>query len=151
MSSVVTNRGKKNLLNRSYRGITRPTNYYVGLFDSSIAADPDINVKSDLAEVPAGNGYTSGGIQLTPNSTDFDVLTEDDTNDRSLIQIKNLVWTAAGGNLPGSGTGARYAALTDDNATPGNREVDAIWDLAGNRVVSDTQQLTLVDCEIRLT
>jgi hypothetical protein len=151
MASGVTNRGKKNILDQKYRAATRPTNYYVALCDDSITPDADDNTKADVAEVPNGTGYTTGGISLTPGATDFDVLTEDDANDRALIQIKNLVWTASGGTVPTSGTGARWAVLTDDNATQNSREVEAWWDLVSNRIVSDGQTLTLVDCELRLT
>jgi hypothetical protein len=104
-----------------------------------------------LTEIAAGQGYTAGGISLARNTTDFDVWTEDDGNDRALIQLKDMVWTAAGGNLPASGNGARWACLTDDNATPANREVIAAFDLVSDRTISDTQTLTLQNCEIRLT
>lgn len=146
-----TNKGKFRLLGRGYQGVALPTNYYVALVTSATAPDADTNTLSQLTEIAAGNGYTSGGISLSKNSTDFDVLTEDDTNDRGLIQIKDLVWTASGGTLPGSGSGARYAVLTDDNATVGSREVYHFWSLVSDRSVSDTQTLTLQNCEIRLT
>src|SRR3972149_1769751 len=112
-----TNRGKYNTLAIKYRNVAEPNNYYMFLATSATAPTADINTKSELTEIATGNGYTAGGISLNRDSTDFDVLTEDDTNDRALIQIKDLVWTASGGNLPASGNGARYAILTDDNAT----------------------------------
>lgn len=146
-----TNRGKYNVLNMVYRNSAEPTNFYLFLATSAAAPTADTNVKSDLTEVATGNGYTAGGISIARNSTDFDVLTEDDTNDRALIQLKDMVWTASGGNLPGSGSGARYAILTDDNVTLGSREVYQFFDLSSDRVVSDTQTLTLQNCEIRLT
>ena len=87
---------------------------------------------------------------LTKNSTDFDVLTEDDGNDRGLIQVKDVVWTASGGSIPDAGDGARYAMLTDDDGTIANREAYQYWDLASNRTVSDGQTLTLQNLEIRI-
>lgn len=146
-----TNKGKFRLLGRGYQGVALPTNYYVALVTSAVAPVADTNTKSELTEINSGNGYTTGGISLNKNSTDFDVLTEDDTNDRALIQLKDIVWTAAGGTLPASGSGARYAVLTDDNATQGSREIYHFWDLVSDRTVSDTQTLTLQNCEIRLT
>lgn len=122
----------------------------MALVTSAVAPTQDTNVKSELTELASGNGYTTGGISLTKNSTDFDVLTEDDTNDRALIQIKDLVWTASGGSLPATG-GARYGVLTDANATQGSREIWAYWDLTSDRQVSTGQTLTLQDCEARLT
>lgn len=145
-----TNRGKYNTLNLVFRNASEPTNFYIFLALASAAPTADTNVKSDLNEIAAGNGYTAGGISLNRDSTDFDVLTEDDTNDRALIQMKDLVWTASGGNLPASGNGARYAVLTDDNGTLGSREVWTYFDLTSDRTVSSGQTLTLQNCEMRL-
>ena len=145
-----TNKGKMRVLEWALRGGTIPTNFYVALFTSATAPNADTNTKSQLTEVASGNGYTTGGISLSKNSTDFDVLTEDDTNDRGFIQIKDLVWTASGGALPSSGSGARYACLTDDNATQGSREVLFYWDLGADYSVSSGQTLTLQNLEIRI-
>lgn len=145
-----TNKGKYKMLGWSLRQETIPTNFYVALVTLSPGPTADINTLGELTEIPDGNGYTSGGYQLTKNSTDFDVWTEDDTNDRGLIQIKDIVWTASGGPIPASGNGARYAVLTDDNATVGSREVYAYWNLVSDRSVSDGQTLTLQDCELRI-
>jgi hypothetical protein len=146
-----TNKGKMRAgLEGYFRAVATPTNLYVALVTSASAPDADTNTLSDLTEITAGNGYTTGGYQLTPGATDFDVLTEDDTNDRALIQIKDIVWTASGGSIPSAGGGARYAVLIDDNATVADREVLAYWDLTSDRTVSDGQTLTLQDCELRL-
>lgn len=145
-----TNKLKFRILGWTFRGVALPTNFYVALVTSATAPTADTNTKSELTEIANGNGYTTGGISLTKNTTDFDVLTEDDTNDRGLVQIKDLVWTASGGSLPGSGNGARYAILTDDNATQGSREVLAYFDLTSDRSVSSGQTLTLQDCELRI-
>ena len=146
----MTNKGKYKLLGWAFRAQSIPSVFYMALFTSAAAPVADTNTKSELTEIASGNGYTTGGISLTPGATDFDVWTEDDTNDRGLVQIRDLVWTASGGNLPGSGSGARYAALTDNNGTQGSREVYAYFDLSSDRVVSDSQTLTLADCEMRL-
>lgn len=146
-----TNRGKKLLLEEMFRNPTEFTNFYVALCTSATAPTADTNTLSELTQIASGNGYTANGIQLSRNSTDFDTLTEDDTGDLAKILIKDLVWTASGGNLPASGGGARYAVLTDDNATAGSRQILAFWDLGSDRTVSDTQTLTLQDCELRLT
>lgn len=145
-----TNRGKYMALKRLHDGTALPTNYYVALVTSAVAPTQDTNTKSELTELPQANGYLTGGIQLTKNSTDFDNPTEDDTGDLAYIQIKDLVWSASGGPIPGSGNGARYAVLTDDNGTQGSREVYYYWDLVSDRTVSDGQQLTLQNCQIQL-
>jgi hypothetical protein len=145
-----TNKGKHHVLEIPFQNATEKTNYYVILLTSATAPDADTNVINDVTEIAAGQGYTSGGFQLTPNGTDFDTCTEDDTNDRGLIQIKDVVWTASGGNLPSSGSGARYAVLCDDNATVTSREIYGYWDLSSDRTVSDGQSLTLQNCELRI-
>lgn len=146
----LTNKGKFRFLDWVFRGTALPTNFYIALVTSAVAPVADTNTFSELTEITAGNGYTAGGISLTKNSTDFDVLTEDDTNDRGLVQLKDIVWTASGGSIPASGSGARYAILTDDNATQGSREIITFWDLVSDRTVSTGQTLTLQDCEIRI-
>ena len=145
-----TNKGKMSILDAYFRNAGAPTNFYIILFTDASAPDADTDQESDLTEIAAGNGYTTGGYSLTKNSTDFDVLTEDDGNDRGLIQVKDVVWTASGGSIPDAGDGARYAMLTDDDGTIGNREAYQYWDLASNREVSDGQTLTLQNLEIRI-
>ena len=98
----------------------------------------------------SGNGYTSGGISLALNSTDFDVNTEDDTNDRALIQIRDLVWTASGGPIPSSGVGARWLYLSDDNGTESLRQIVAAWDFGSAYSVSTGQTITVQNAEIRV-
>jgi len=142
----VTNRGKFNILDHVFRNNAIPTNFYVRLVTSATAPTADTNVASDLTEISAGNGYSAGGYQLSRNATDFDTLTEDDTNDRGLVQVKDVVWTASGGSI----AGARYAVLTDDNTSDSARDVYAYWDLSSNRTISDGQTLTLQDLEIRI-
>jgi len=145
-----TNRGAFRIAQAFYRNTSIPTNLFAFLATSAAAPTADTNLKSDLTEIAAGNGYTAGGLSLNRNSTDFDVLTEDDTNDRAFVQIKDLVWTASGGPIPAIGGGARYLPVTDDNATPANRDVIHYFDLAADRTVSAGQSLTIQDAEIRL-
>lgn len=146
-----TNKGKYRVLEDALRNGTRPTNFYIALVTSATAPTADTNTLSGLTQIATGNGYTDGGYSLTPGATDFDTLTENDTDDRGEIQIKDVVWTASGGSIPASGSGARYAVLTDDNATVGSREVIYFWDLTSDRTVSTGQALTLQNLEIRIT
>lgn len=146
-----TNRGKQSIADIFFRNGTEPTNFYIALVTSATAPDADTNTMSQLTEIANGNGYVTGGIQLSRNSTDFDVLTENDTNDRAEVQLRDIVWTASGGTLPASGSGARYAVLTDDNGTIGSRIIIAWWDLTSDRSVSSGQTLTLENFELRFT
>jgi len=145
-----TNKGKYRLLGLM-RGETLETNFYIALVTSATAPTADINTMSELTQINTGNGYTDGGYQITPGATDMDTWTEDDTGDKALLQFKDITWTASGGPIPSSGSGARYAVLTDDNATVANREIWAYWDLAADRSVSVGQNLTLQNCELDLT
>ncbi len=151
MPSLMTNRGKYLILQGVFRNTGLPTNFYMALADQTTTPTVDHNIFSEHTEIPAGNGYTSGGISLARNGTDFDVLTEDDTNDRALVQAKDLVWTASGGNLPASGTGARWMDCLDDNVTIGSRQIFGSFDLVSNRTVSSGQTLTIQNAEFRLT
>jgi hypothetical protein len=144
-----TNKGLAHEKHATYIRTSLPTNYYVALVTSATAPTADTNTLSQLTEIAAGNGYTTGGFQLTPGATDFDSLTENDTDDRAELLVKDVVWTASGGSIPASGDGARYAVLTDDNATVGSRLVYAWWDLDSDRAVSTGQTLTLQDLELR--
>ena len=144
-----TNRGKFLMLDWVFHAQALPTNLYVALVTAAVAPTVDTNTLGQLTEIAVGNGYTTGGYQLTPGATDFDVMTEDDTGDKALVQIKDIVWTASGGPIPDSGDDARYAILTDDNGTVGNRQVIAAWDLISCRSVSDGHPITLQDCELQ--
>lgn len=144
-----TNKGKAQMLAEWCRGTGAPTGFYVALVTSAVAPTADTNTFSELTEIAAGNGYTTGGLAVARNATDFDTLNEDDANDRGSVQIKDLVWTASGGAIPASGNGARYAVLLDDNVTIASREVLAFWDLASDVSVSDGQTLTLQNLELR--
>lgn len=144
-----TNRLKANMFAWTFRGVSLPTNYYLALFTADTVPTADTILKSSLTEISAGNGYTTGGIALSRNTTDFDTLTEDTTNDRSLVQVKDITWTATG-SIPSSGNGARYVCLTDDNAVQGDREILAYWDLSYDRSLIAPQKLRLQDLELRI-
>lgn len=146
-----TNKGKFRALGRLHQGVALPSFYSVMLITSAAAPGPDTNLMSDLTQIAVGNGYADGGITLSMDATDFDVLTEDDANDRAIIQIKDLVWTASAGPLPSSGDGARYAVLGDDNLTVASREVYYYWDLVSDRVMTTGESITLKDLEMRMS
>ena len=145
-----TNRGKFNVFGHFFRNVAAPTDFRAMLCTSIAAPTADTDTFAALTEIAAGNGYTSGGITLARSAVGFDVLTENDTNDRGELQLADLVWTASGGPIPSSGNGARYLVLTDDNVTINSREVLCYWDLTSDRSVTDGQALTLADFEIRL-
>ncbi len=149
MAGYFTNRGKKLLFDWSFRGVTLPTNFYVALVTDGSTPSADIDTLSQLTQIQTGNGYSDGGYQLTPNETDFDANTQNNTDDRAALQIKDIAWTASGGSIPSSGDSARYAVLTDDNVTVGSRQVIAIWDLTVDRAAANGEAINLINLEIR--
>lgn len=151
MASGFTNRGKKLMAEAYFKAGTAPTQFYLALCTDATAPGADTNLMSDLTQIPTGNGYTDGGITIERSATGFDVSTEDDALDKHYLQLKDAVFTASGGNLPASGTGARWAVLTDDNATVGSRQIIAYFDLVSNRIVSDTQALTIQNSQLDIT
>jgi len=144
-----TNRGKYLILNWAFRAVALPANMYVALCTDAIEPTVDMNTLSDLTEIADGNGYVEGGYTLTPGTTDFDTIAEDDVNDLSNVQLKDIVWTASGGSIPDSGDGARYAVLLSYHATPASREIIAVWDLVTSRSITNGFVLTLANCELR--
>ena len=150
MANGWTNKGKAHILGVVYQNLTEKTNYYIALVTSAASPTADTNTLTQLTEIAAGNGYTTGGYELTPGNTDFDTLTEDDTGDTGTVLVKDVVWTASGGSIPDSGDGARWAVLTDDNGTVGSREIYAWWDLSTDISVSTGQTLTLSDLGLEI-
>ena len=139
------------MLGWSFRGSTRPSNYYLALVTDASAPDATTVTMSELTEIAAGNGYTAGGIELDANSTDFDTLTQDDSGEQAYIQVRDVSWTASGGSIPSSGSGASYIVLTDDNATLANREVLAFWTLGTARTITVGRSMPLSDLELYLS
>lgn len=147
-----TNKGKELVLAAALRATAfQGTGFAVFLAVAADAPTQDDENKTDVTEIATGTGYSAGGLAVAQNGTDWDVCAHDDGSDYGYAQIKDLVWTATGGPIPNSGNGARYACLTDANATVGSRLMLAYWDLTSDRTVSDTQTLTLQNCELRIT
>ena len=150
-----TNRGKFLLLDWVFHAETMPDTFYVVLVTGDNVPTVDTNTLSELTEIVEGNGYTTGGYELIVDSSapDFDTITEDDANDRALVQLKDIIWTASGGTIPPSGNGARYAVLTDGDGSSGEnmdiRQVIAVWDLLWSRTITVGKTVTLANCELR--
>src|SRR5882672_5801208 len=69
------------------------------------------NALSDLTEIGNSNGYTTGGGDISYNSTRSGGTVTSTATD--------FVWTASGGNLGGSTTG-RYVSIYDDTSAANN-------------------------------
>ncbi len=151
MASFWTTRGMRRAMAGVFQGESLPSSFYVALVKASSSPTRATTVMSGLAEIAAGSGYTSGGIEIARDSVDFDTLTEDTVNFLVDLELADVSWTATGGSIPTSGDGARYAVLTNNNATVANREVWFVWDLGGNRSVTVGQAITLRDLTMRGT
>jgi hypothetical protein len=147
-----TNRGKYyGLVGLFNRSVSLPTSLYAALCTSTVTPTAAINTLGQLEEIAAGNGYTAGGVLLTPNNTNFPIV-EDDGNGKATITVANIVFTAtSGGPIPGSGLGAYYLVVTDDNATVSLRNV-YFWvelpDVGSGLYVTATQSITISNQKI---
>lgn len=146
---AVTNRGAKRINYGFFPAQNIPTNFYIALVTSAVAPTRATNTFSELTEIANGQGYTTGGYSITRNTTDFDSQTEDDSGNTFTLKLKDIVWTASGGSLPASGSGASYAVMLDDNVTIANRDVLQYWSLGSAISVSSGQTITLVDLTIQ--
>jgi hypothetical protein len=144
-----TNRGKYLVLGYVFNPavVVPPAHFYVAL--TKTGPVPTTNYLSGVTEADNGNGYVSGGIQLSKNASDFPTLTEDDTNNFASIQIRTLVWSASGGPLPATGTVA-FVVLTDDNATLSLRQMIAYWPLSGGRSIAAGLNIQFLSLELDL-
>jgi hypothetical protein len=145
-----TNRGAYRMLRAIFNGASLPANFYMALVTSAHTPSRTTNLFSDLTEITAGNGYTTGGYALSLNAIDFPNSFEDDTNNKAFLNVKNVRWVPSGGGIPSAGDGARYAVLTDANATIADREVWYWWNLKKDRSVILTQNLNISGAQILL-
>jgi hypothetical protein len=109
----------------SFRAASRPAHFYLAMFTATNPPTHATKTMSELVEIASGHGYSTGGFQLNPNSTDFNNLTEDDTRAFTDLDVKTIAFTASGGDIPASGSPALYLALTTDESTVANRQI--VW------------------------
>lgn len=90
------------------------------------------NVVGDLTQISGNNGYTTGGENITYNSTRSGGTVTSTATD--------VVWTASGGNL-GSSTTGRYFTIYDDTSTSDN--VMCSYDYGSTFTVATGETMTL--------
>lgn len=90
------------------------------------------NVLGDLTQIAGNNGYTTGGENITFNSTR--------TAGTVTATATDVVWTATTGNL-GSSTTGRYITIYDDTSALDN--LWAYWDYASTFTIAVGETLTL--------
>jgi len=87
------------------------------------------DVKTDLAEITAGSGYTAGGDDSTN--------TYSEAGGVGTLAGTDIVWTAAGGSIGPF----RYAVLYDD--THASDVLVGWWDYGSSITVLDTETFTV--------
>jgi len=90
------------------------------------------NVLGDLTQIGGSNGYTTGGTDITFNSTRTTTVVTATSVD--------VVWTASGGNL-GSSTTGRYVSIYDDTSALDN--LMASYDYGSTFTVASGETFTL--------
>jgi hypothetical protein len=88
-------------------------------------------VKADITEIAAGNGYTAGGTATT--------ITESTSGGSAKVVGSNVVFTAAGGVIGPF----RYAVLYNDTQTSPAKPLVAWWDYGSSISLNDTETLTV--------
>ena len=89
------------------------------------------NIKSDISEIAAGNGYTTGG------NTAAVVSSAQTSGVYKLVLSDPSTWTASGGAM---GT-FRYAVLY--NSSAGNNELIGFWDYGSEVTLADGDSFTV--------
>lgn len=89
---------------------------------------------ADITQIAGSNGYTTGGSDITFNSTR--------SGGTLTATAVDVVWTASGGNLGGSTTG-RYFPMYDDTPTSPADPLWAYWDYGATFTVATGETMTV--------
>src|SRR4030042_3258037 len=150
----ITNRGALRFvemaLRNTYNSTTAPTNFYLALVTSAAAPTVDTNLMSELTEIAAGNGYTTGGVAFARSAAGWPTLDESDVSDFGLATAVDAIWIATAGALPPSGSGARYAVLTHDAGVVSAREVLGWVDLVSDWTTANGEQFAVQAFGVKL-
>jgi hypothetical protein len=86
---------------------------------------------SNITQISAGNGYTTGGNTTT--------ITVSETTGTTTVSGTEVVFTASGGPM----AAFRYAVLYNDSATSPADALIAWWDYGSSLTLQDTETFTV--------
>jgi hypothetical protein len=92
------------------------------------------------SELTTGNGYTAGGQALTNN-----VVTENDTDNRTDIEFDDAAWTASGGSI-----GPTPGAIIFDDSVANDPIVGYIY-FGGDKTQADGGIATIANPGVRIS
>lgn len=149
MASVLTNIGKKCVLNGYFNTIDEPTGFRLALCSATTTPTTDTKYISELTECIAGNGYykstSASGKVLSRSNSGWSTATYNATADTSTIVMKDVIWVASATYLPAGGTGARWCAIIDGTTSA---RVIAYLDLVSSRQLSVNQALKISGADL---
>lgn len=102
----------------------------VYLTNATPSASAD-SIKTDLAEISAGNGYPSGGSDITNSYSE--------SGGTGTLTGTDVVWTASGGSFGPF----RYVVLYNDSSTSPADPLIAWWDYGSSISVNDGETFTV--------
>lgn len=88
-------------------------------------------ILSDITQISAGNGYTSGGSTTT--------ITVSETTGTTTVSGTQVVFTASGGSIGPF----RYVVLYNDTTTTPNKPLVAWWDYGSSITLADGETFTV--------
>jgi len=130
-----------------------PATFYFALISAASATPTvDTNTVSDLTEIAAANGYTSGGVAYPRAAGASASNDEDDANNYATFTCQNVTACQAdGGTIPSSGL-IRWGVITTNEVTVADRQIIAVFELDGTGItVPDGKELNISGHKIRIS
>ena len=106
-----------------------PRNYKIALSNTAPVATNTI--LSNITQISAGNGYTSGGSTTT--------ITLSETTGTTTVSGTQVVFTASGGSIGPF----RYVVLYNDTTTSPSKPLVAWWDYGSSLTLADGETFTV--------
>lgn len=125
--------------------------YYYDNGGTSAAEDKDLQDKNDLdtAGAAESDATDAGEVSISRNSTDFDNLASNNTDNRGELQMKDVsLLNSSGADI----NNLYYVILMDANATPADQALYIFWGLgSGGHTLTNGSTLTVQNAEVRIS